>query len=502
MPLLNKPQASEIVQHISGGSVRPFVQWYATPADVAEYYGRMNITDNIGQTRAESDIVEVPSDTKRDEWIKIAEVVKSLGRGSSAFTQLADADMPEAWLQLLQNNTEFTLHLLFGDKTMYPQDSTQWRSRLLASRATMTEVTWGEAQNPQTADDNASMVINGSFNFYDIYNVGTIGMSQLGSSVITKAINDARIRGTSDNRTAEVFGITTVAAATTPSAIIYGKVTDDSTFTETDITDLATDEEVVACELVGEYLVMARKDSGNEAYYYSTLDDIRAANDVTPTVATGFVTDSGANAIHSVNYSNTFFAGDGGYVYKLERIGDAVDPVHAGTLTTQDLSAIHAYGQQIIAVGASSAMIASDDLGATWYTVTPPTGGLTINTVFAFGKDQWIIGNENGTVYYTLDGGTNWTQKLMPSTVTAVNQLRMYGGNQRFYFGLMGVDVTSAGAIYRTLDSGNTWNTGEPDLVRFSNVFGASTPIVGVEMLNQNEMIAWGGTTLGYGINN
>lgn len=501
MPKLNTPQAATVVELITAGQIRPFVQWFATPADVSEYYGRMSLTDNVGQSRPDSDIIEVPSDKVRGEYEKIAEIVKSLEKGSTSFTQLADQDLTSAWDRIFKKNIEFNLHLLIGDSEIHPQDFSSWRSRLLLSRSKVTELNRGDALNSRTSDDDAEVSLNGSVSFFEYYEIGTINLSAAGSSVIDKAVNDARIIGTRDKRTAEVFGITTVEAATSPSAIIYGKVDDDSTFTQTDITDLATDEEVVACEIVGDYLVMARKDSGNEAYYYSTFANIRAAADVTPTVATGFVTDKGANAIHSVDFANTFFVGDGGYVFKLKRVGDAVTAVHAGTLTTQNFNAVDSYGSQVVVVGASSAIIASDNLGTTWYTVSPPTTGLGINTVFAFGKDQFIIGCENAAVYYTLDGGVNWSQISMPSTVTAVNQITMYGGNQRFYFGMMGVDVSSAGQIYRSLDSGNSWNSGEPDIARFASVFGGSQVVTGVQMLDQNEMIAWGGTTLAYGIN-
>lgn len=499
MPRSNAPQLNSTLQYTLTGGVRPFVQFFGTPDDTAEYYGRMNISDAFGQSRADADIIYVPSDVQRNEFVKIGEITRALENSSVSFTQLVDQDLSTLWDDMLRNNTTFYLHLLIGDDTIAPQDFGSWRSKFVLSYSKITEVTRGENSNPQSPDENGTLIINGTVTFWDVYPVGTVKFSQLGATPITKNLLDATLVATSDRRTSEVFGITTNAAATTPSAVVYGRVNSDSTFTQTDITALSTDGLLAACDVAGSYFIGIRND-GTESYLYSTLADIREANDNFTEVTTGFTASSGGNDLYVLNVANIFIAADGGYVYKIPKVGSGVVTLHSGGLTSQNLNSIDGFGSQIVAVGASSAIIYSDDNGQTWNTGTAPTAGLTINTVSVVGKNRWWIGTSAGALYYTLDGGTNWTQVTLIGSPTAIVDIEFFGETDAM-FGFIAANDGSNALLYRTTDGGNTWNNSTPDISRFSTTFTGVAAPTSLSVLNQNELIVTGDDVLGYAIN-
>lgn len=499
MPKQNTPQLSKTLRVVQSGQTRIFVQFDPSPLEAAEYFGRLTLTDNIGQARTESDIIEVPSDDFRNEWIKIAEISRSTERGSFSGTQLADQDLSEAWDELQLYNTAFNMHVLIGD-SQAPQDFQQWRSKFVLGNARVLEVLRGESSNAQQAADNAQWVINLSGNYWDIYPVGTVEFADLAGATVTKNLNDVAIRLSDSKRYSETFGITTNAAATTPSAAVYVRNDQPTTISQTDITALSTDGEVSACAIVGSYLIAIRND-GTESHLYSTLDDVRQGNDNFTEVTSGWVAASGGNAIYAANAANILVAGNGGYVYKIPRVSAAAVPKTAGGVTTQNLAAIHGFGNQVVAVGASSAIIYSNDLGNTWSAASAPTAGLAITTVQVIGEGKWFIGTGSGVLYYTEDGGVNWTTIGLEGGISNIVEIKMYSRNADFYFGyLIGTDATNT-LIYRTTDSGNTWNYQSPDVRNVTTTFtGVATPSA-IDVLTQNELVVAAETVLGFGIN-
>jgi len=78
---------------------------------------------------------------------------------------------------------------------------------------------------------------------------------------------------------------------------------------------------------------------------------------------------------------------------------------------------LHVSAQQAYLVGSRSNLLVTNDGGATWQPVDPPTagnGGGTSQVIFFYALDGVFLGdddnnNEISTIWRTSDGGQQWT---------------------------------------------------------------------------------------------
>ena len=500
MPKQNTPQFNKTVQLVNTGQIRIFVQLYTEALDSYEYYGRLNLTDNVGQARTESDLVFLPSDDVRNEFIKVGEIVRALERGTTSFTQVADQELVNIWYQILNNNTTFNVQLLIGD-VQAPDDFTQWRSKILLGNSRMNEVLFGENANPQTPDDNALFNVNGTMNYFDYYPIGTVELTDLGGSVITKSLVDTDIQITTDQRASEIFAATVATAVTNPSAVVYVATNNTSAITQTDITALGTDGELNTVAIAGTFLLGLQNDGTTISHVYSTLDDVRNANDNFTQVTAGYNASGGPNAAYVANSANIFIAGNAGYIYRLPSVTNAPITLSAGGVTVQNLSAIDGFGQQVVAVGASSAIVVSNNFGSSFASASAPTAGLTITAVQVVGQNKWFIGTGTGELYYTDNGGESWTQITLAGNPNNIVDIQFYAKNTQFYFGYVAATDGTNTLIYRTDDSGNTFGSGAPYLRNVTSTFSGVAAPTGLAVYDQNEIAVVGGGVLAHGIN-
>lgn len=214
-----------------------------------------------------------------------------------------------------------------------------------------------------------------------------------------------------------------------------------------------------ALNVVGQYLVVVSE--VDESLVYINKSNISATG--WTRVATGFVTTFGPLGIFALSPQQIFICGEGGYIYKSSDVTAGVSVSSAASATTQNLNAIHAVDQTVVAVGNSNAIAVSNNLGATWQSVTGPTVGVNLQTVWVINKNQWYVGTANGRLYYTTNGGATWTQRGLPSTITSVKDIAFAPD-----FPLVGAMVVNEGAnvsyIYRTFDGGRSWSRQAPSI--------------------------------------
>jgi photosystem II stability/assembly factor-like uncharacterized protein len=133
-----------------------------------------------------------------------------------------------------------------------------------------------------------------------------------------------------------------------------------------------------------------------------------------------------------------------------------VTVLDAALATTSDLNAVHALNKKFaVAVGATGAIVMTTD-GLNWEAVTGPSG-VVDNWLCVWLKDKktWLLGNDAGNVYYTVDGGSNWTQLTnLPVTFANVDDIAFSTNNIGY---LSGATATPAGVILRTYNGGNSW---------------------------------------------
>ena len=117
-----------------------------------------------------------------------------------------------------------------------------------------------------------------------------------------------------------------------------------------------------------------------------------------------------------------------------------------------------------LAVGATNAILYTDDGGEHWTTITGPAGKAADNilTCEILDAHNWWLGYDDGELFYTMDGGTTWTQRTFTvpgaATVDRVNDMMFYDDfNGYAVVKWTDGDAHLRGAILRTFNGGQDW---------------------------------------------
>lgn len=250
-----------------------------------------------------------------------------------------------------------------------------------------------------------------------------------------------------------------------------------ATWGKTNIDTLAVASSPNHAACVGVYYVVTS--TASPYIHYALQSEILASpGSETWTSNTNGINVAGTpNAIFAYASSQVWVAGTGGYIYKYADIQGTPVIQTAGTVTAQNLNAIHGSDEDnLVAVGASNAVIFTTDGGLTWQSVTGPAPAIALNTVWVKDQDTWFVGTAGGRLYYTDNQGVTWTQIAFPGngagTVTAIK----FNETPSQTVGWMAhATATPVGRILRSLDGGNNWDvlpkvgTG-PTVQRFNDV--------------------------------
>jgi photosystem II stability/assembly factor-like uncharacterized protein len=115
------------------------------------------------------------------------------------------------------------------------------------------------------------------------------------------------------------------------------------------------------------------------------------------------------------------------------------------------------------AVGIEGPVMHTLDGGQTWVIV--PTEGIAIrqvNRMDVLGDDIWIadFGNGERGIIHSADRGRTWRQEQLPSVPAGQGPMAISIVNSQVAW----TDVRQVGGLYRTRDSGLTWNIDAPDV--------------------------------------
>lgn len=252
-----------------------------------------------------------------------------------------------------------------------------------------------------------------------------------------------------------VFAVTLANAGSPGLPATVEIIVDGSTVSgESVITTLGGAESPSGLAAVGTNLAVISNDS--ESVHYAAIADLIAESEVWAEVTTGFVSNKGPNAIFSLGRTFTWIVGDGGYVYFSADITAGVDVQSAGSVTVQNLNAIHGVDEDnLVAVGASNAVLVTENGGATWRAVTGPNVGVSLLCVFMHSKYTWFVGDAAGNLWYTIDGGVNWTAKAFSGSGSGRVDDIVFATQTVGY--MAHATSTPAGRVFRTVDGGATW---------------------------------------------
>ncbi len=333
---------------------------------------------------------------------------------------------------------------------------------LVLSRANPTNYSTDQIGALQS-DDRAIVMETVPFTGLDYYEIGPVLASLQGEAAVTDEVLDVAICdaincgacGLPSDGCQVVFALLSDSSGSPglPAAVVY--TTDGgSTWTRRDITTLGLAEAPNRLACVGTNLVVVSEASAS--LHYIPIADITAGEGSWTEVTTGFVGGGEPRAIVSISPTETWIAGAGGYIYFTDDPTAGVEVQTAGDVTTQDLNAIEALDERtLVAVGASNAVVYSTNGGTTWALVTGPAVAVTLNAVALETELVWLIGDANGSLWYTLDGGENWTEKSFSGSGDGQVRDIVFATPQ---VGYMAHDTSAGvGRVFRTIDGGFSW---------------------------------------------
>lgn len=311
------------------------------------------------------------------------------------------------------------------------------------------------------ADQNASVMETVPFTGLDYYEIGQMNAAEQAKTQITDEVAAVVI---CDKKTCGACGIASdgcqvvfsVVKSSTgspglPTEIVF---TQDggATYSSTNITTMSISEIATDMACIGTNLVVI-SGGATDKLHYAPIANILAGNATWTAVTTGIVASGSPAAIFSASPSASWIVGDSGYVYKAENPEQGVTVQTDGSVTAQNLVAIHGLdSSNLVAVGASNAVIFTNNGGDTWVSVTGPDVGVALTCVWMRSKTEWFVGTAGGKLWYTRNKGTTWIEKTFPGSGSGVVRDLVFANNT---VGFLSHDTAlNVGRVLRTIDGG------------------------------------------------
>ena len=406
--------------------------------------------------------IYVPDPSRYGQFVTVGKIIGERGNPTLPVTAIYEQDARSVLLQLAAGGCDHDLQVHMGE-CQDPRDFNRGWTKILVLEAAR-PTAWGANDlGALQTGDRALVNEEVPFTGERLYEVVRIilqeqAKSQVVQEVVDIVVCDAITCGTCgipSDGCSTVFALTLSNGGSPglPAEVVY---TDDggTTWNDTNINSLAASEDPNALACVGVYLVVVSEDS--ESLHYAEIAAILTGTDNWTEVTTGFVATKGPLAIFSTDPTHTWMVGEGGYVYFSEDPTAGVIVQDAGETTTQDLMAITGWDQlNLVAVGASNAVLVTENGGETWGAITGPDPGVTLNTVWMRSLTEWFIGTAGGKLWYTRDGGSTWTQKAFPGS--GAGQIRDIQFSSATVGWMAHDTATPAGRILRTVDGGYSW---------------------------------------------
>jgi len=404
--------------------------------------------------------IECPDPDAYGLFVEIGEVKGAIERATLDLMGRYAADLESDLLRLARARCSADVQIHFGECSD-PSSFNTFSKALILENAYLTNWSADEL-GALGSDENAVVNETAPISATGMYEVLQLTFAERGGDTVVNPLEDVVICSTpscgecQDEDSGCDF-IVAVSQSTTGSPgtgpeIVYS--TDKgATWSSDEIDAMSTGETTSGVACVGDYVVVIS--DSNDALYYKLKSTIKAGTGGGWTeVTTGFVAAGSPNDIWSVgNYA--FVVGDGGYVYGTADPTAGVTVLDAGEATTQDLNKVHAIDKYFaVAVGDSDAVIYTENQ-STWTDLTATGSGHNLSAVWIKSENDFLVGTGSGSLYYTLDKGTTWTEKTnLPGTYTDINDIAFSTDSVGY---LTGVISGPRARILRTFDGGYSW---------------------------------------------
>lgn len=402
-----------------------------------------------------------PSSTEYDKFNVISKTKGQPDNPTLVVNARYSTDL-SALLRMTKQGCENDLQVHFG-RCKDPRDfNGGWDKVLIFEAATVSDYGTDDlgALDPS---QRAPVLENVTFSGTDIDEVKRVKFAAKAASQIVQEVVDVHICdtpscgscGVSSDGCKVIFALTLSVGASPglPAELVYS---DDggATWNDDVISSLGAAENPSAMTCVGDNLIVVSLDS--VSLHYVNKVELLAEGGTWVEVTEGFEALGGPNAIWSAGPTFTWIVGEDGYIYFTEDPSSSVTVQDAGSATTEDLLDIHGIDElNLVAVGENNAVVVTSDGGETWVSVTGPNPGVQLNAVWMVSDLIWFVGCNDGKLYYTVNGGTNWSQKGFSGSGTgSIKDIAFSSRNVGY---MSHTTATPAGRILRTIDGGYSW---------------------------------------------
>lgn len=407
--------------------------------------------------------IECPDPERYNEFVEEDSFQGTKERPTSNIMGRFDRESISEILKAGRKRCRVDVHALFGRCTN-PQDYTQWDQIFVHNAARITSWT-AENFGALASDEQNPVNETAEFSSDDIYQIvpimfGEQCATEVVREIIAIVVCDAQECGDCDTPSdgcQKVFAVmlgTGATPGTLPSVVFSGD--GGETCDATDIDTLFSNEDPTDATCVGSDLLVISEGGG--AHLAPTADILNGTEVwVEQSDGLDMVGANGPICVWSVDSRHTWIGGANGYIYfsANPRAGWSVQD--AGVAATLDLQDIHALDiKNVVAVGDLNTIIRTTNGGLTWEPIVGPAVGETLNCVWMYDKDTWMVGTSTGSWYVTSDAGQNWTDSTatLPITPTEIDEILYYDDT----VGFMAVrDGAAHSQILRTTDGGTEW---------------------------------------------
>lgn len=460
---------------LSQGMRRIFAQYGGSlPANVLKYHGKdgqyMAFTGAARPIRGGYEPMQLPDPDNAKKWVNV-------GAASSP------AGLPTGTLEIRERRgaIPFTFGALDCPTTIYiPAGDCKTLSDFDFGWTDYLEIHGdGRALDVDSGDRavfDADEMLGQSVNYvFDrAYAVGSLNLADAGAAAVVAPLSDATFAnqlacpecGLANDGTRFRYALQAGAVASKP-AVIYSP---DYGATWTSVTiDTAVNAEVpTTIRVVGKYLLVSSPTAGGATtggYYYVEINqDTGVPGSAWTKVVSGFVATFEPRDMFVLTQNEIFFVGDGGAIFKLSGLGEAV--VQLSSPLATDLLRIHGRGETIVAVGASGKTIVSYNRGVNFSVTAVDADSASLTGIQVLGAKYFWVVTADGQKYYTMNGGATWIEKVMPSTAPASFSDIVFATQE---VGYSLATVTDVNRLFYTNNGGVTWQRAANNSPRILN---------------------------------
>ena len=438
------------------GHGRVFLQKFgAGPGRNMSYMGRASLG---GFSKSDGDVTPArnPSPHAYDQFEDVAEVRGEEGRPTTSLKGRFGLEN-----EIISMVCPFHIQAHYG-QCADPQDANGGWEKILAYDHCYFTARSSDDLTALDSGERAMIMLTGEITARKMWEVNQMNLGEVADAEVTREVADVMVAdyiscgdcGYESDGDQRIFAVASGPGAESPtiSPILLQSSDGGTTWATYDITTMTDTDAPTAVAISGGRAIVTVNDTpGVHVADLNALDTWMVSTAVFAT---------GVNDIYSPSGAHAWMVGDGGYIWFSSRPANEAIVQESGSTTSENLLAIHGVdNRNLVAVGENGAILVTTNGGRTWQTSpTAPALVGDIHTVWMRTAYTWLIGDDDGNLFYTTNAGGSWHALDFPlSGEGRISDIAFAHYVDSPFGFLVANDATGKGYIFRTLDGGDTW---------------------------------------------